>query len=174
MQATRFAVLASALLLLLPGGALAQSAALTCYSPSFYGVCIIGEQARLPDAGVGGWHTHVITTEFTDVPYGAALPSSLAKGRMIDVRGPNGYVARVQVTDVGPFCGITRAGNDDAYVFGSSRPFAEKNIGVVLSSIKPGCNGKYASTGAALDLTPAIARELGISGKGYADWRFAT
>ncbi|MBI3587612.1 hypothetical protein HY995_03930 [Candidatus Micrarchaeota archaeon] len=169
--------LALAIVLLVAGLAIYSAAqAATCDAQTFQGVCILHLNTVAPDtqapSGGGGWHTNIITTVFSDKPYGAALPSSKAKGRTIEIRGRNGRTVTTTVTDVGPFCGITKNGDDDAYVFGTSRPFAEKNIGVLLSKLNSGCNGKWKSTGASLDVTRDLALKLGIDGKGYADWRF--
>ncbi|OIO26686.1 hypothetical protein AUJ14_01285, partial [Candidatus Micrarchaeota archaeon CG1_02_55_22] len=131
---------------------------------------------------LGTWKTHIITTEFgcgsnTQITasglstsakeYYAALPTRKALNHEIEVRGPNGKTLRLPVIDVGPFCTT-----DNNYVLGSARPLAEIYQGKIIPA--ENCNKNIAANGAGLDVSCQAARELGINGKGYADWRFVT
>ncbi|OIO26690.1 hypothetical protein AUJ14_01315 [Candidatus Micrarchaeota archaeon CG1_02_55_22] len=154
----------------------------TCDDPTFKGICVVASDPGASSAPSleGDWKQHVVTTEFgcssdaqtmasgiysTARTYYAALPTRRALNRNIQVRGPNGKVLTLPVLDVGPFCV-----RDESYVFGSARPLAEIYRGQIVPVA--GCNRKYRATGAGLDVSCQAARELGISGKGYADWRF--
>jgi len=157
----------------------------SCDDPAYNGVCVVASDSGAPLASQtpssgGAWKTHIVTTEFgcssdaglmatglhtSSRKYYAALPTRRALNKEIEVRGSNGRVLRMPVLDVGPFCI-----RDESYVFGSSRPLAEIYFGRIVPVA--GCNKKYRANGAGLDLSCAAARELGIGGKGYADWRF--
>ena len=108
---------------------------------------------------------------------GVALPSKLALTKWVELRyGDKWTIA--QVRDVGPW-----ATDDDAYVFGDSKPRAEIEKGQYMDTDlnKPGIQpptvqGKVirSSNGAAVDLFPAVAKALGIPiGENVTlEWRF--
>lgn len=167
------------------------SGGLTCSDVAYKGVCVVGPGQSAYYAGsvnggqgTGEWKTHIITTIFgcgrdaqkmasgihsLAVKYYAALPSRSAVNRRIEVRGPNGRTMVVPVLDVGPMCVA-----DNQYVFGNSRPLVEGIMGQSPRANYPGvCVYGGRSTGAALDLSCDAGRELGVNGKGYADWRWA-
>jgi N-acetylmuramoyl-L-alanine amidase len=70
-----------------------------------------------------------------------------------------------KIRDVGPWLI-----DDDDYVLGNSRPLAEPKG----SKIPRGKHQGKTSNGAGLDLTPAAAKAIGLSGMGNVDWRFFT
>jgi N-acetylmuramoyl-L-alanine amidase len=78
-----------------------------------------------------------------------------------------GLSATGDILDVGPW-NI----DDDDYVLGDERPSAEThyNTGEQLPT---GPNaGRVPTNAAGLDLSPALARKVGLSGKGRCDWEF--
>jgi len=78
-----------------------------------------------------------------------------------------GLSAIAEIWDVGPW-NI----DDDDYVLGDERPSAETHY-ETEQPLPTGPNaGKVPSNAAGLDLSPALARKVGIDGKGYCDWRF--
>jgi N-acetylmuramoyl-L-alanine amidase len=70
-----------------------------------------------------------------------------------------------EIRDVGPW-----VIDDDKYVLGDARPVAEPKG----SKIPRGKHQGKTSNGAGLDLTPAAAKAIGLSGMGNVDWRFLT
>jgi N-acetylmuramoyl-L-alanine amidase len=68
-----------------------------------------------------------------------------------------------QIRDVGPWLI-----DDEAYVLGDARPVAEPKG----SKIPRGKNQGKTSNGAGIDLTPAAAKAIGLSGMGTVHWRF--
>jgi N-acetylmuramoyl-L-alanine amidase len=68
-----------------------------------------------------------------------------------------------EIRDVGPWLI-----DDEDYVMGIARPVAEPKG----STIPRGKHKGKTSNGAGLDLTPAAARAIGLSGMGNVDWRF--
>ena len=88
------------------------------------------------------------------VPY-AALPSEAALRLWIWVKNPlNGKQIQAVVLDVGP-----HHTNDDEYVWGSSRPQAERD---------PGSNGS------GIDLGEVVWNYLGMLDNTSVDWWFIT
>lgn len=77
----------------------------------------------------------------------------------------NGKTVICQIRDVGPWLV-----DDDKYVLGDKRPVAEPKG----SKIPRGKNKGKTSNGAGLDLTPAAAKAIGLSGMGNVQWRFIT
>jgi len=82
----------------------------------------------------------------------------------IEVEGPGGTQV-APVVDVGPW-----NTNDPDYVLYGDRPIVEDQY----SEGKTAQNGMVPSNDAAIDLTPATARAVGVEGKGKVKWRFAT
>jgi N-acetylmuramoyl-L-alanine amidase len=80
----------------------------------------------------------------------------------IVARGPAGE-AEIPVVDVGPW-----NTNDPAYVIDGERPMAEEQY----ENRTTAQNGMIPTNDAGIDLTPAAARLLGISGKGKVSWRY--
>ncbi|VVB66918.1 Peptidase family M23 [Candidatus Norongarragalina meridionalis] len=132
-----------------------------------------------------GWHENVYATYFgcgsdaqdmasgiysTSATNYAALPDGYALRKKIEVRNPaNGKSVVLDVLDIGPFCTL-----DSDYVIYGSRPFAEKNKGVVLGTLDRSCNRKYkALNGAGIDLSCDASEQLfGSKTNGPVDWRF--
>lgn len=126
------------------------------------------------------WHTGITATEFgegsdeQEGAYGDYITGSTRgvsfpyKWRdsprpMIEVAGPGGTVI-VGVCDVGPW-----NTDDPNYVLGTERPLAEQQY----EDGTEAQNGQVPSNPAGIDLTAPIASEVGISGKGKVNWRFA-
>jgi uncharacterized protein (TIGR02594 family) len=85
----------------------------------------------------------------------------------VEVKGPNGVVVASEIMDVGPWM------TDDPYWASNSRPTAEKCY-AAKTPLPSGPNkGKVPSNPAGIDLSPALAKRVGISGKGKVSWRFA-
>ena len=120
-------------------------------------------------------NTHIICTVFggsadanqsaydghwiTDTEPGCALPFHFPKPvPRITIIGPRGTVT-VPIVDVGPLSKAWPTPAGDTYWTTGARPRAE-TIG-------------YRSK-AGIDLTPATAKAVGIDGKGFVDWYFAT
>ncbi len=154
---------------------------LSCASPSFSGVCVIGSAASPVQSTGGGWHTNIVTTRFgcsTDagvmasgvstnaVALYAALPTRKALHKKIEVRVSSGKTIVIPVLDVGPW-----NTKDAAYVFseGRLRPAAESGVGS-----SGDVNAGRKTNRAGLDISCQAANALGIGGKGMADWRFVT
>jgi peptidoglycan hydrolase-like protein with peptidoglycan-binding domain len=106
----------------------------------------------------------------TDTELSYALPARDQAGRAVHVynrktnKSANGYL-----WDVGPWC------TTDRYWVAGARPMAE----ISYNTKRPlpagsGPNaGKVANNPAGIDLTPALAKAIGIDGKGVVDWTFA-
>ena len=130
------------------------------------------------------WNEGVIATSFSCRKSNCvALPSRLALGKRVEVCSSKGCVTAV-VADVGPWCR-----QDDPYVLGNSRPFAEQRAGENLDDAlkfpeagedtldcrtNPKVGGPIPrkSNGAGIDLSVDVDRELGNNGKGIVSWRF--
>lgn len=103
-----------------------------------------------------------------------ALPDSTALNRTVEVCNLDGSKCRkTTVGDTGPWCT-----QNNAYVFGNERPFAEINKNKNLNAIanNPSCPLRGLSNGAGIDLTQNIASALGITGDPDTDrvkWKFA-
>lgn len=145
-------------------------------------------EPELPPPIEEGWQTDIETTVFGGAadpnnscypPYGyiddnvlaCAVPFKWPSRRLrpqVEVRNrDNGKVSPpLDVVDVGPWM------TDDDYWFKEVRPMAE----MCFQQRKPlptGPNkGKVPTNSAGLDLTPAAAKSIGLSGKGKCDWRF--
>jgi len=125
----------------------------------------------------GGWQTGITATVFggdSDVERSAydnhristiekcvALPWNFPGDRpLVEVQSGAG-TEEATIEDIGPWL------TDDPYWAQGARPLAE-----APGSLPRGPNkGKY-SNGAGIDLSPALAKALGISGKGTVSWRF--
>lgn len=131
-------------------------------------------QTLPPDLHPTQRNTHIIATVFggradpndsaydghtiTDTEPGCSLPFHFPKPiPRVTIIGPRGTVT-VPIVDVGPIYPSKR-GPADPYWLTDARPRAETNR--VLSQ-------------AGIDLTPATAKAVGIDGKGFVDWYFAT
>lgn len=91
------------------------------------------------------------------IPF-VALPSTRALRRAVRITNPaNGRSVDALVLDVGPW-----NTNDDAYVFGSERPAAER--GASLS-------GK-GTNGAGIDLGGYVWKALGMTDNAEVEWEF--
>jgi N-acetylmuramoyl-L-alanine amidase len=71
------------------------------------------------------------------------------------------------VADKGPW-----TTDDVAYVDGSSRPIAEKCFNSKTPLPSGPNKGKVPTNKAGIDLSPALAAKIGVSGKGIVSWRF--
>lgn len=106
------------------------------------------------------YDNHVIT----DNELGVALPFRKA-GMLLDVRTALKVATNIPAVDVGPWM------IDDAYWTKGTRPVAEtcyKNGSVLPSGPN---RGRVPKNPAGIDLTPALARALGIDGMGIVEWR---
>jgi N-acetylmuramoyl-L-alanine amidase len=103
----------------------------------------------------------------TDQEVSCALPWKWAGERpLVLVQNTvNGRKAVCQIRDVGPWLI-----DDDKYVLGDARPVAEPKG----STIPRGKNQGKTSNGAGIDLTPAAAKAIGLSGMGTVSWAFVT
>lgn len=101
----------------------------------------------------------------TDQELSCALPWKFTGARpsVLVINDANGKQVVCQIRDVGPWLI-----DDDKYVLGDARPVAEPKG----SKIPRGKNKGKTSNGAGLDLTPAAARAIGLSGMGKVSWRF--
>ena len=79
------------------------------------------------------------------------------------VRGPKGETT-TDIIDLGPW-----NYDDPMYVHNGERPLVEQQY----EDGTPAQNGQVPTNNAAIDLTPPIAKAVGISGKGKVSWRFA-
>lgn len=103
------------------------------------------------DRNTSAYDGHLIT----DTEPGCSLPYRFpGKPPSISIRGPNGVTVTVPVVDVGPW------NTNDPYWTTGSRPQAESGTDM---------HGRRTNL-AGIDLTPATAKALGISGKGKVDW----
>jgi hypothetical protein len=105
------------------------------------------------DRNTSAYDGHVIT----DTEMGVALPFRFAAARAVRVIGPHG-TAEGTTVDVGPW------NTHDPYWDSGLRPQSESGIDT---------RGRKTSK-AGIDLTPAMARAVGIDGKGLVDWQFVT
>jgi len=106
------------------------------------------------DRNTSAYDGHLIT----DTEPGCALPCRFTGPRpLVSVKGPNGQTATVPIVDVGPW------NTNDPYWTTGSRPQAESGTDM---------HGRHTNL-AGIDLTPATAKAVGISGKGKVDWWFA-
>jgi hypothetical protein len=95
---------------------------------------------------------------------GVAFPYRWKRDRpRVVVEGPKGTMT-VAVIDVGPW-NI----HDHKYVIDGERPLAEKQYESGLEAQ----NGQIPNNDAGIDLTPPVAKRVGVSGKGKVRWRFA-
>jgi N-acetylmuramoyl-L-alanine amidase len=148
-----------------------------------------GENMHLPDkAQIQENHTDIETTVFGgsgDPNYSAydgdlflndsdlyvALPWKWQgeRPRVKVFNRTTGLSAVGEILDVGPW-NI----DDDDYVLGDMRPSAETHY-EMGEKLPTGPNaGKVPTNAAGLDLSPALARAVGISGKGRCDWMFVS
>jgi len=106
--------------------------------------------------------------DFVALPY--SFPNSMFPANPPKVRVFKGELSAVGVVaDKGPW-----TTDDTAYVEGTSRPIAETCYleGAPLPS---GPNkGRVPSNKAGIDLSPHLAKKIGLSGKGQVDWKFET
>ena len=128
------------------------------------------------------WRTSIEATEFggggddQDSAYGdidwinsssrgVALPYKWKEvpRPLIEVQGPSGAVI-TEVIDLGPW-----NTHNPEYVLQGFRPLVETQY----ANQTPAQNGMIPTNKAAIDLTPPIANEIGINGKGQVKWRFA-
>jgi hypothetical protein len=79
------------------------------------------------------------------------------------VKGPKGEVI-TDIIDLGPW-----NTHDPAYCLDGKRPLSEYQY----ENEVPAQNGMVPSNDAGIDLTPPVAKAVGISGKGKVSWRFA-
>jgi uncharacterized protein (TIGR02594 family) len=96
-----------------------------------------------------------------------SLPDRFEGARpKVEVKGPDGVAIISNIMDVGPWM------TDDPYWASNSRPTAEKCY-TTKAPLPSGPNkGKVPSNPAGIDLSPALARKINISGKGKVSWRF--
>ena len=126
------------------------------------------------------WHYDITATEFgggsddqdsaypdidwiTSSTKGVALPYKWKGNRpQVTVRGPKGEIT-TEIVDLGPW-----NLDDQLYVLNGERPLVEQQY----EDGTKAQNGMVPSNDAAIDLTPPIAKAVGISGKGKVAWRF--
>jgi uncharacterized protein (TIGR02594 family) len=87
--------------------------------------------------------------------------------RKVEVKGPNGVVVSSEIKDVGPWM------TDDPYWATNNRPIAETCYATKVSLPSGPNKGKVPTNPAGIDLSPALAKRIAISGKGKVSWRFA-
>lgn len=105
----------------------------------------------------------------SDSELGVALPWKWRDGPPPKVRVYNrsvGAAAVGQVLDVGPWL------TDDPYWNYGERPLAETCY-LEDTPLPRGPNAGVVPNGAGIDITPALAKAIGLSGKGEVDWEFA-
>jgi Bacterial SH3 domain/N-acetylmuramoyl-L-alanine amidase len=138
-------------------------------------------EGAVPPATV--WHDDITATTFggLDDPQSSAYPPfALIDGNkpgvslpykwrdtappVLEIAGPGGS-AEAPICDVGPW-NI----NDPMYVNEGRRPLVEEQFAQRV----PAQNGQVPTNTAAIDLTPALARLVGIDGKGKVRWRLKT
>ena len=104
----------------------------------------------------------------TDDEFGVALPFRFKGDRpQIDVINTvNRKRVECEIVDVGPWL------TDDPYWRKGERPVAEQHW-QQNKPLQAGPNKGRVPNGAGIDITPAAAREIGLSGKGRVDWAFA-
>lgn len=124
------------------------------------------------EAPIANFFEHVVATEFggkhehitsaydnhviTDNELGVALPYHFTGTRpKVRIHGPKGSVV-ANIIDVGPW------NTDDPYWKTNRRPQAESGTDH---------NGRHTNH-AGIDLTPALARRVGVAGKGLVNWEF--
>ena len=112
-------------------------------------------------ATVFGGATDLETNAYTgkridDTVLGVALPARLTNAKVRVICGSKSVVANV--VDIGPW------NTNDPYWENNRRPQAESGTDM---------RGRHTNK-AGIDLTPALARALGIDGKGVVDWEFTT
>lgn len=161
------------------------------YKQNFYEICrAIAEEisgksvevaAELLEPSLVSWRTDITATEFAgeDDPQNSAYDGKPIDGNAlavalpykwkealrpdIIVEGPEGEI-RAELKDVGPW-----NTNDPKYVLEGARPLSETQF----EDETRAQNGMIPSNDAGIDLTPAAAQAVGISGKGKVRWRFA-
>jgi GH25 family lysozyme M1 (1,4-beta-N-acetylmuramidase) len=104
------------------------------------------------DHETSAYDGHVIT----DTELGVALPDRIADPRPQVQVIANGKTAVASIVDVGPW------NTDDPYWTTHSRPQAESGTDMA---------GRVTNK-AGIDLTPALAKAVGVDGKGVVDWSF--
>jgi uncharacterized protein (TIGR02594 family) len=105
------------------------------------------------DPNTSAYDGHLID----DVELGVALPARLPDPRPNVCVWNAGKSVICKIVDVGPW------NTDDPYWLTGSRPEAESGVD----------NQGSPTNRAGIDLTPAAAKALGISGKGTVDWEFS-
>jgi len=139
-----------------------------------------GAPAPSPEPA-GDWIPAVISTVFggrgdfnrsaydnsilDDTSLYASLPWRLSPVRSVDLRAGSKILTNVPIKDVGPWM------TDDNYHSSDTRPLAESCF-LHRTPLPRGPNRGKIPNGAGIDISPAAARALGISGKGKLDWRF--
>ena len=103
---------------------------------------------------------------FVALPY--SFPLDLFPDNPPKVRVYHGELSAVgEIADKGPW-----TTDDSAYVKGSARPIAE-TCHLEETPLPSGPNkGTVPSNKAGIDLSPALAKQIGIKGKGVVDWKF--
>jgi uncharacterized protein (TIGR02594 family) len=104
-----------------------------------------------------------------DTDFYLSLPDRFEGARpRVGVKGPNGISVVADIMDVGPWL------TDDPYWMFNRRPTAEMCY-LNKTPLPSGPNkGKIPSNPAGIDLSPALAKAVGISGKGKVSWRLVT
>lgn len=109
------------------------------------------------DRNKSAYDEHIIN----DTEKVASLPARLSGSRVIELRRDN-KIEIVSVEDIGPWL------VDDFYWQNGARPIAED----MTKPLPRGPHQGRRSNGAGIDLSPALAKSLGVDGKGKVDWRF--
>lgn len=140
---------------------------------------------KFADEPASLWHEDVTATVFAGgddpqnsayAPYakidgnklGVALPfkwNPETSRPTIIVQGPKGGEVEAPIVDLGPW-----NLSDVGYVTGELRPMAETQFAMKTAAQ----NGSVPTNDAGIDLTPALATRVGISGKGKISWRIKT
>jgi uncharacterized protein (TIGR02594 family) len=98
-----------------------------------------------------------------------SLPNRFAGTRpLVEVKGPNGTSMTAEIRDVGPWM------TNDSYWTFNKRPTAELCYGDKTPLPSGPHKGKVPSNPAGIDLSPALAKLIGISGKGKVSWRLVS
>lgn len=118
---------------------------------------------RLRLDGVKSAGPHGVVIDSDDIPFTlddlfVALPSRGALGRWVRILYRERSLT-VPVLDLGPFFPYRKYPSDDAYVFGSERPLAEKMRG----QVRDGDTKKLNINGAGIDLSDGVILALGVS-----------
>lgn len=131
----------------------------------------------------GEWHTNITATVFSGSgdpqnsaypphgPINGSKPGASVPYKWRDGPPPTLEIAGPSGTDLAPTVDVGPWNTDDpAYVLDGHRPLAEEQYEERLTAQ----NGQVPTNNAGIDLTPATAEAVGISGKGKVSWRIVS